>query len=238
MSIEPAREVVAGRAGGSGPARGASLTAGAVDVWRVELDGVPADAASLSDEERRRAARMKDERRQGRFLASRVALREVLGGCLGVDGGAVRFILGAAGKPAVVDGGDLSFSLSRSGGVALVAVTRGREVGVDVERVVPDGGLRRVAEHFFSPAEAAALRALAEPDRLHAFYRLWVRKEAVAKASGAGLGEGITHVEVAGDVVGRWSVASLDAGAGFVAAVAVDGPLGPLSTRDWAPATG
>ena len=202
-------------------------------VWRVELDADGGDATVLSDDERFRAERMGDGRVRRRFLASRAWLRVILGDYLGVDGGTVRFALAGRGKPSLVDGRDLCFSLSRSAGLAFVAVTRGRAVGVDVERVRPDVDHDRVASQFFSPAEATALRELPGPDRQDAFFRLWVRKEAVAKASGAGLGDGIGHLDVRGDAVaGRWSVTTLDAGPGFAAALAVDGASGPVEVRD------
>jgi len=210
------------------------LVPGAVHVWRGELDGVPADHRPLSRDERERGARLRDERGRSRFLASRAWLRSVLAPYLAVDPGALRFAVAERGKPSIVGGGDVGFSLSRSAGVALVAVTRGRAVGVDVERVRADLGHDRLAGQLFSPAEAAALRELTEPDRQEAFFRLWVRKEAVVKASGVGLADGVDHLDVRGDTVaGRWAVAPLDAGPGFAAAVAVDGVLGPVSLRTW-----
>jgi len=176
-----------------------------------------------------RAGRMRDERRRGQFLSSRAWLRVILGRYLGVDAESVRFTSTDRGKPSIVEGGDLCFSLSRSAGVALIAVTAGRTVGVDIERVrgLDHDGL---AGRFFSPAETASLRRMPEADRREAFFGLWVRKEAVVKASGAGIGDGLDHFDVRGTrVAGRWSVATLDAGPGFAAAVAVDGAMGPIS---------
>lgn len=145
----------------------------------------------------------------------------------------MRFSAADRGKPSIVDGGDLGFSLSRSGDVALVAVTRGRPVGVDVERIRADADLSDLAEHFFSEPEAHLLGGLPEPERVDAFFRLWARKEAVVKASGVGLGDGVSHLDVrSGTVAGRWSVASLDAGPDHAAAVAVEGGIGQIST--WA----
>jgi len=165
------------------------------------------------------------------FLCSRIWLRVILGRYLGLDADAVRFSVGDRGKPEVLDGGDLRFSLSRSGGAGLIAVTRGRAVGVDIEWTRPGLDEVGLAGRFFSPAEADLVRRLPEPARGHAFYRLWVRKEAVVKASGAGLGDGLGHVDVRTDTVaGGWSVASLDLGADVVGAVAVEGAMGPIST--------
>lgn len=207
----------------------APLEGDGVHLWRVGLDRGPRGVAALPDEEQR-ARRMRDGTRRARFLASRAWLRVVVGRYVGEDAAAVRFTVADGGKPAVVDGGGLCFSFSRSADLALVALARGRPVGVDVERVRPDVDHRSVAEHFFAPAEADALRMLSEPDRRDAFFTLWVRKEAVVKASGAGLGDGVGHLDVREDrVAGRWSVATIDVGAPFRAAVAVDGRMGPIT---------
>lgn len=207
----------------------APLAGDAIHVWRVALHARPAGVAQLPDE-RRRADRMRDEVGRARFLASRAWLRVVLSGYLGADAASVRLVSGARGKPSIVGGGELTFSLSRSADVALIAVTRARAVGVDVEQVRHDVEHASLAGRFFSPAEAAHLRDLPEPERTEAFFALWVLKEAVVKASGAGLGDGISHLDVRRALVaGRWSVASLDAGPGFAAAVAVDGAMGSCS---------
>jgi len=174
---------------------------------------------------------MGDERRRSRFLCSRIWLRVILGRYLGVEAGAVRFAVADRGKPSIIDGGDLGFSLSRSAEAALIAVTRGRSVGVDLESTLTDLDEVALAERFFAPAEAKLLRRLPALDRRDVFYRLWARKEAVVKASGAGLSEGLGHVDVRTDAVaGGWSVASLDVGDDRAAAVAVEGAMGPVGT--------
>lgn len=206
--------------------RPAPPTNGAVNLWRLSLDSTPAGIGADADE-RARADRMRSDIGRERFLASRAWLRVVLGHHLGVDPGAVRFAVAPRGKPSIVDGGDLCFSLSRSAEVGLIAITRGRAVGVDVERMRSDADHDRLAERFFAPAELDDLRRLAGHERREAFYRLWVRKEAVVKASGAGLGDGISHLDVrTSRVADRWSVAPLDIGPDFAAAVAVAGTMG------------
>jgi len=173
---------------------------------------------------------MGDERRRSQFLGSRIWLRVVLGRYLGVDAASVRFAVADRGKPSVVDGGDLGFSFSRSAGAALIAVTRGRSVGVDLESTRTDLDELDLSDRFFAPAEAELLRSLPVSARRDAFYRLWVRKEAVVKASGAGLSEGLRHVDVRSDAVaGGSSVASLDVGRDLAAAVAVEGVMGPVA---------
>lgn len=184
----------------------------------------------MSVDEQQRGDRIRSAKGRADFLGSRAWLRLLLGRYLGAEPAAVRFAVDARGKPQVVEGGSLCFSLSRSAGSALIAVTRGRSVGVDVERargVDHDG----VAKRYFAPAEVDLLQGLPEAARAEAFFGLWVRKEAVAKASGEGLAKCI-GLDVRNDVTSdRWSVASLDVRPGFAAAVSVDGALGPVIIR-------
>ena len=68
-----------------------------------------------------------------------------------------------------------------------VAVCRGRELGVDLERVRPIGEAQRIVESYFSPGEQAEFAAIGEEDKELAFLRGWTRKEAILKGLGIGL---------------------------------------------------
>jgi 4'-phosphopantetheinyl transferase len=147
---------------------------------------------------------------------SRQALRRVLGAYLEEDPAAIELRRGPHGKPALADPtATLRFNLSHSGGLALIAVVDGREVGVDVERERPRRNLLRLAERALDPVEAAAVRAAAPADRLTLFHQAWARREAAAKCHGAGLRAPPPDTPVA--------VADLDVGPGFAAAIAVAG---------------
>lgn len=144
------------------------------------------------------------------------ALREVLARYLDEDPAGIELRRGEHGKPALADpSSPLRFNLSHSGGLALVAVTHGLEVGVDVERIRPRRDLRRLAERALDPAAAAAVRAAPADDRPAAFHRAWARREAIAKCLGTGLGAPLPPSPVA---VTRLSPAS-----GYAAALAVAG---------------
>ncbi|HVV91296.1 MAG TPA: 4'-phosphopantetheinyl transferase superfamily protein [Solirubrobacterales bacterium] len=168
-----------------------SPAAGEVHVWRVEL---PA-------EDRRGAAR--------RALAAILAAH--LGGAaeaeLGVD---------ENGKPRLARApGRLSFNLSHSGGLALVAIAPGGvEVGVDVERLRPRRDPVRLAARWLPAADAAAVASAPEAEREWVFHAAWTRHEARVKCAGTGL---------AGRAPGREVVAwQLPIDAGYAAAVALD----------------
>jgi 4'-phosphopantetheinyl transferase len=151
-------------------------------------------------------------------------------------------------KPRLRDAGDLRFNMSHAEDLCLVAVARGREVGVDLEAVRPLGDLAVLAETCFSPMELEALLAVPESGRVHAFYSGWTRKEAVLKALGDGLarpldsfdvtlapGEPARLLQVDGDPTAsaRYELHALEPWPGFVGALAVEGRGGRLRLLDW-----
>ncbi len=70
----------------------------------------------------------------------------------------------------------------------MIAVTRGCEIGVDVEWLRPVEHVRQIAVRSFHAHEQAAIRAAADAELSDVFLRCWTRKEAVLKAIGVGLG--------------------------------------------------
>lgn len=120
------------------------------------------------------------------------------------------------GKPYAPAAPNLKFNLSHSRGKALVAVAEDIELGVDIERLRPMPDLARVAERFLPPGDAEALAEMAEPDREREFFRRWTRAEALWKATGLGL-YGAGRVPE-----GDWHVEEIDAGTGYVAAIAAE----------------
>lgn len=216
-----------------------------VHVWRIPLD-LPRGAASrlrrlLSEDERERADRFRMELHRDHFTAGRGMLRQVLGGYLGVRPEALAFRKGTFGKPELAGAESqtpLRFNLTHSGGLALLAVTSGREVGVDIEQVRPMDDAERIITRFFSKKEQADFLSLPGDQRTAAFFRGWTRKEAYMKATGEGFALALDrfdvsiapdeparllHVEGRPDEPERWSLADLAPGPGFQGAVVVEG---------------
>lgn len=192
-------------------------------VSRATLDHDEwADEAELPPTERRRAARILNPRRRRRWVAARWALREVLGRELGEEPGAVALRAGPHGKPELARSA-LRFNLSHSGELALIAIARGREVGIDVEQVKPRRNLLSLARRALPAEQAARIAALPPDERLDAFHADWTRREAVAKCHGTGLWAPAPDAPVA--------VADLDVGPGYAAAVAVAGETMPPLRR-------
>ena len=162
------------------------LEAGAVHVWRVRVEGAVEATASLSAEENYRASRLQG-RARARFIATRAALRERLAGYLGRSASSIRFEYGATGKPVLVEGEDVHFSVAHSGDVALIAAARAAAVGVDLERIRPVPRRARVAARVLAPPSATALEALDAGVRDDAFIWAWTQREAYVKAIGGGV---------------------------------------------------
>ena len=111
-------------------------------------------------------------------------LRSILGRYLNADPRHLQFSRGPHGKPVLATerGADaLCFNIAHSHDVALCAVARGRDIGVDVERVREDVDVDLIAERFFSQREIAALRLLPPETRLKAFFTCWVRRKRTSR---------------------------------------------------------
>ena len=227
------------------------LDAGEVQVWRASL-AAPAALrarlrATLADDERARADRFVAHVHRDRFVVARAFLRAVLGRLLAIPPDAVRFRYEAAGKPRT---DMLRFNLSPSGALALLAVTRDREVGVDVEELRAVTDAEALAERFFAPGETERLRSLDPAARDAAFLRCWTLKEAYVKAVGEGLGLPLDRFEVGYVPVvpspalrlldespddGRWALRTLEPGPGYVGALAAEGQGFRLTSYQWSP---
>jgi 4'-phosphopantetheinyl transferase len=186
-------------------------------------------------------------------VTARGLLRQLLGNYLGLPPRNVGFAVNPFGKPSLAGEGAASgirFNVSHSDGLALLGFTRGREIGIDLEKV---RSIReQIAERFFAPAETAFLRSLPVGEQTGAFFQCWTRKEAYIKARGDGLSRALDSFEVAfgpgvapailraadeADAASRWTVVDLQPAEGFAGALVVEGRPVTLKRWRWKPAT-
>lgn len=168
------------------------LHKGEVHLWRIDLD-LPHDSVErlkniLNNEELTRADRLLDRTKAESFIAARGRLRQILARYLDLNPKIIEFTYNSSGKPYLHENGDkgVRFNLSHSGRWALLAVTKGLETGVDLERVDPAAGYEKMAAQFFSPAEKELLTKFSKARRRRGFYRIWTKKEASLKCLGSG----------------------------------------------------
>lgn len=198
-----------------------------VHLWRAPLDVSlqlsDRFASTLSDDEHARAARLREPTDRSRYVSARGWLRDLLAGYLDASPGGLTFTAGEHGKPRLTtaSGSWLRFNLSHSAALAVFAVARDREVGVDVEEIRDDVGvdIDGISRRLFTPAQCRELAELPPDARAAAFFATWTRNEAYLKATGTGLG----HADRDYDQPRGWALAAFDAGPGFAAAVAVEG---------------
>lgn len=168
--------------------------------------------------------------------------RRILSRYLDCNPEEISFTYGEHGKPRIEAGVDLEFNLSHAGELALLAVTRGRRVGVDIERWDRPVDHLAVARRFFSAAEQEAILAVAqEPAELcAAFFACWSRKEAYLKATGEGLSRGLSTFDVTvspgaparlladrrdPDATGRWRLVEVSVPERYSGALVAEAPL-------------
>jgi 4'-phosphopantetheinyl transferase len=229
-----------------------------VQLWRVDLEAIRADESRwqkvLSADESTRASRFHFSRDRQRFVASRALLRIMLSAYLATDPNRLSFAYSKKEKPSLGPAhpdSDIMFNVSHSGGIALLAFTRRREIGVDVEEVRRDFDVEAIAQRFFSAHEQKQLATLPNEKKFEAFFRCWTRKEAYIKATGEGLSLPLHQFDVSIAAEDRdalrstrpdqseaalWSLREVPAGPGYVAALCVRGHAWHL--KDWSgPAT-
>lgn len=236
-----------------------------IQIWTVDLDPpageIPRLWRLLAPDEVARAQRFRFDEHRRRYAVGRAALRQILGRELDLAPERVRFEYGPRGKPFLAAaervgvGAGLEFNLSNSSDLALVALVRGPEVGVDVERLKPMPDADEIAERFFSASERDVLRALEPEVKAIGFFNAWTRKEAYLKAVGEGLAAPLDSFDVTlapgepprmltlrgdHDAAARWYYRHLFPQTGYVGALAIEGgpPEGGiwrLSGWRWAP---
>jgi 4'-phosphopantetheinyl transferase len=219
-----------------------------VHLWKVDLEAIRSEQARwrelLSPDESKRADRFHFERDRQRFAAARAALRLILGGYLAEDAKDLNFCYSKKEKPSLGPPhtkSGLTFNVSHSGGIALLAFSRGREIGVDVEQIKRDIEVEAIARRFFSQHEQGQLFALPAEQQVDAFFRCWTRKESYIKATGDGLSLPLSQFDVSlepGEIdalvatrpdaseAGRWLLRGIPGEGGYAAALCVQG-------RDW-----
>ena len=215
-----------------------------VHVWRATSNMVPTGLAQmreiLSSDERERASRFHFEVDQRRSVVGRGCLRLLLGRILDLPAHELQFEYDEFGKPTLTpeQRGALQFSVSHSGDEILIAITRDRAVGVDVERIRTDLDAVSIAAHFFSANEYEVLSQLAGTIQYQAFFACWTRKEAYLKAKGIGLSLPLDQFDVSflpdeeprlletrpdPAEAGRWKLWKLDISSDYAAALAAEG---------------
>jgi len=223
-----------------------------VHIYRVRLDlpetEVFAYSKWLSEAEQERAAKFLSAHKTREFMITRGTLKMKLAEMLGEDITQVRISHEKDGRPCLDNNKHgIRFSVSHSFDRAMIAMTRGRAIGIDLEKIRTDIDHAGLSRRFFSPAEHSALQLCDEATRIRAFFAVWTRKEAIVKAHGKGIALGLSQFDVSVDPdqpprllatrwqltdMPDWTLQTLNATAGYAASLAVSGGAVSVVYRD------
>ncbi len=221
-----------------------------IHVWRASLDldeeTLSRYASILSQDETIRASRFLFPRDRDHFTVARGVLRELLGKYVDCSPARLEFQYGPRGKPALraAEGRSrIHFNLSHSRGLAVYAVARNRELGIDLEPIRPEFAGENIAERHFSAQELNEWHSLPPELRAEAFFLCWTRKEAYVKARGEGLQIPLASfsvtltpgqpAELLSPDGARWRLHSFQPAPGYAAAVVGEGKDWRLLHWDW-----
>lgn len=227
-----------------------------VHVWAADLSGPSAlhVVQLLSEDEHARAERFHFQQDRSRFIIARATLRTILGQYLGIAPTRVQFAYGANGKPTLANLENvdqiLHFSVARSQGVAVYALSYCAPLGVDIEYLRPLPDMSQIAERFFSRSEHTALSAVPSEQRVRAFYKCWTSKEAFLKATGDGLSFALERFDVElrperpsrlhsidgdTDLAAPWTIRDFAPSPGYIGALAIKRHDVAITFMTWRP---
>jgi len=226
-----------------------------LDVWVAALNRPQTQLNQfwqhLAEDEQARANRFYFDHDREHYIVARGLLRQLLGSYLQRPAHEVAFVYGDHGKPELVEeqaASGIRFNISHAQGVALLAFSRHREVGVDIEQVRPLDDGEQIAERFFSKNEVAVFTAVPAEQKPQAFFNCWTRKEAFIKVIGEGLscpldsfdvtlkpGEPAELLQVKGsqEATARWKLENLEPAVGYAGAVIAEGRGWQLRCWQW-----
>jgi phosphopantetheinyl transferase len=172
-----------------------------VELWWINLkhndSRIEVFERTLNEPEQTRARRFVMKRDRARYIAGRFAMRTILSRRIKASPKELALGMGRNDKPILLNKPDLSFNLSHTGDLAVLALVdhpsderahaaAPPQVGVDIElskSLVDAPGLFK---HCLCKRELDCLRSLSEEEQLGMFFDIWVRKEASLKALGLG----------------------------------------------------
>jgi 4'-phosphopantetheinyl transferase len=132
--------------------------------------------------------------------------------------------------------------------LALVAISRGIELGVDLEQHRRFAEAENLARTFFAAGEISELAGLPPAFKMTGFFNCWTRKEAFVKAIGLGLSHPLNRFSVSlapdkpaailtvaddSGALEKWSMLALDAAPDYSAALVFEGKKPPVKFFEW-----
>ena len=210
---------------------------------------------TLAEDEIARADRFYFEKDRNQSIVTRGCMRAILALYLKTKPAQIDFSYNTYGKPVLATGSlraglhaGLSFNLSHSHEMGMLAVAQTYPVGIDIEFIRDNLDYLEIARRFFSPHEVSELEGLPKNAQKEAFFQCWTRKEAYIKAVGGGLSVPLDSFDVSlkssepaallatrpnPEEASKWELYRLDIPANYAGALAIRGKADQLRYFHW-----
>jgi 4'-phosphopantetheinyl transferase len=171
-----------------------------VNIWKIDYKSFSGDEKQwlhiLNNQEQTRAQKFHYQADRKRYRVTRALLKIILSRISGNNPVDISFSYNNHGKPYLKNTQKISFNVSHSGDLGLIAVSDLTLLGIDVEKYRKRIDPNRMAKRFFSMSEQKELSLLSDNHILEGFFNGWTRKEAVIKALGLGLAMPLRNFDV------------------------------------------
>ena len=226
-----------------------------IHVWKISLPSpeswLPKLWKVLNAEEHQRAKRYKTQTLRDTFVTARGTLRLILQRYLHTDAAHIQFASETHGKPYITDQATsppITFNLSHSAELALLAIAANRQIGIDIEHDRRTTNYPGMINRICSPQEQVFFKDLPPEEQQKMFLTCWTRKEAYVKALGQGITFSLKSITVSLDksmppeilqVEGkenealRWSMCELYPNPEYTAALVGEGNDWTHSCWEW-----
>src|SRR4030095_11791191 len=136
------------------------------------------------------------------YEAGHVVIRKVLAHYTSVEASKLELTPIVNRKPELLNSPfRIHFNITHSGGKILVAIGFLSDVGIDVEKVIPDFDMDGFADANYHPNEVSHFRTLSNNEESDYFYQVWTRKEAWLKLTGEGVNDKLKDLDFSGKEV-------------------------------------
>lgn len=165
-----------------------------ITLWYGDTPEATIEQGLLLDPfEQSRASKLQLETARQRYIAVHAQLRVLLANTVNANPQQLRITRNQYGKPYLSDYPEVAFNLSHTANKLAVVIGFNCQLGVDIEQVKPRDNVTALVARCFAEEEQAYWQQQPMAEKLRAFYRLWVRKEALVKAIGRGIALGLSQ---------------------------------------------
>jgi 4'-phosphopantetheinyl transferase len=211
-----------------------------IHVWRIPWHDLETIGflQFMTEKEKETALKYQLQEKKNRFIISRGVLKQLSARYLKTPHKSLNCVTNRFGKPFFANyHNHLQFNTSHSAGILLIAFGFSLPtLGIDIEQVKPAFDYSDIVDQFFTPAEK---RSLLGKNPVKQFFKIWTRKEALAKATGRGLTDNLFAIDVTTEKLGQpynYQLQTFETDVDFLFSIAGTYELKNIQCFDYLPA--